>query len=57
MRTAGLDALIFHRAFTLGVLFFTPVTTLALCACQPLPPQASLFLTLNALNLTGHANL
>ena len=36
MRTAGLDALIFHRAFTFGILFFTPVTALALCACKAL---------------------
>ena len=34
MRTAGLDALIFHRAFTLGVLFFAPVTVLGLTACE-----------------------
>ena len=38
MRTAGLDALIFHRAFTFGILFFTPVTALALCACKALMP-------------------
>ncbi|CAK0787362.1 hypothetical protein CVIRNUC_010582 [Coccomyxa viridis] len=36
MRTAGLDALIFHRAFTFGILFFTPVTALALCALLPI---------------------
>ena len=32
LRTAGLDALIFHRAYTFGLLFFTPVTVLGLCA-------------------------
>ena len=42
MRTAGLDALIFHRAFTFGILFFTPVTTLALCACKKLVPLLDL---------------
>ena len=36
MRTAGLDALIFHRAFTFGILFFTPVTAMALCARKEL---------------------
>ena len=36
LRTAGLDALIFHRAFTFGILFFGPVTLLGLCACESL---------------------
>ena len=38
MRTAGLDALIFHRAFTFGILFFGPVTILScvLRACYAL---------------------
>lgn len=33
MRTAGLDALIFHRAYTFGILFFGPVTLLS-CALR-----------------------
>ena len=36
LRTAGLDALIFHRAYTFGLLFFAPITLLGLCACEPL---------------------
>ena len=36
LRTAGLDALIFHRAYTFGLLFFAPVTVLGLCACESL---------------------
>jgi hypothetical protein len=38
MRTAGLDALIFHRAFTLGILFFAPVTVLGCGACEAFTP-------------------
>lgn len=30
MHTAGLDALIYHRAFTFGILFLSPTTVLAL---------------------------
>lgn len=33
IRTAGLDALIFHRAFTFGIQFFGPVTILACVLC------------------------
>ena len=36
LRTAGLDALIFHRAYTFGLLFFGPVTLLGLCARENL---------------------
>lgn len=38
LRTAGLDALIFHRAYTFGLLFFAPVTVMGLCACKPPRP-------------------
>ena len=33
MHTAGLDALIYHRAFTFGILFLSPTTVLALTVC------------------------
>ena len=39
MHTAGLDALIYHRAFTFGILFLSPTTVLALtireCSLRP----------------------
>ncbi|BDA42899.1 probable CSC1-like protein ERD4 at C-terminar half [Coccomyxa sp. Obi] len=36
MRTAGLDALIFHRAYTFGILFFGPVTVLSCALLLPI---------------------
>lgn len=34
LHTAGLDAFIFHRAFTWGLLFLGPVTVLAMVLCE-----------------------
>ncbi len=34
LHTAGLDAFIFHRAFTWGLLFLGPVTVLAMVLCK-----------------------
>ncbi len=42
IHTAGLDALIFHRAFTFGILFLAPTTVVALTICEwPCQRQAS----------------
>ena len=37
VHTAGLDALIFHRACAFGVIFFLPVTVLASAVCARPP--------------------
>ena len=40
VHTAGLDALIFHRACAFGVIFFLPVTVLA-SAIRARPPAVA----------------
>ena len=50
VHTAGLDALIFHRACAFGVIFFLPVTVLASAVCARPPAVAA-----SSLSRGGHA--